>query len=106
MSLAILPLLVAGCGQGKARPPAAAPPVVEVAEVIQRHIPVYSEWVASTDGTVNATIRAQVQGYLIRQNYREGDFVRKGQLLFEIDPRPFQAVLTRPRRPSSKPRRR
>jgi membrane fusion protein (multidrug efflux system) len=68
-------------------------PVVEVAEVIQRDIPVYSEWIASTDGLVNATIRAQVQGYLVQQNYREGDFVRKGQLLFEIDPRPFQATL-------------
>jgi membrane fusion protein (multidrug efflux system) len=64
-----------------------------VAEVIQRDIPVYSEWIASTDGVVNATIRAQVQGYLVQQNYREGDLVRKGQLLFEIDPRPFQATL-------------
>ena len=53
----------------------------------------YSEWTASTDGFVNATIRAQVQGYLIKQNYKEGDFVKKGEALFELDPRPFEAVL-------------
>ena len=51
------------------------------------------EWVGTADGLVNATIRAQVTGYLISQNYKEGDFVRKGQVLFEIDPRPFQATL-------------
>ncbi len=94
LSMAMLPLLAAGCGRGDKGSAAAPPPVVEVAEVIQRNVPVYSEWVASTDGAVNATIRAQVQGYLIQQNYREGDFVRKGQLLFQIDPRPFQATLS------------
>ena len=71
----------------------ASPPVVEVVKVLQRDVPVYSEWTASIDGFVNATIRAQVQGYLISQDYREGDFVRKGQVLFKIDPRPFQAAL-------------
>lgn len=73
--------------------PAATPPPleVEVMTVIQKDLPVFKEWVASTDGLVNAVIQAQVQGYLIRQNYKEGDFVRKGTLLFEIDPRPFQA---------------
>ena len=70
------------------------PPVVEVAEVGQKDVPVYSEWVGTLDGLVNATIRAQVQGYLIKQNYREGDFVRQGQVLFEIDPREYQAALT------------
>jgi membrane fusion protein (multidrug efflux system) len=81
-----------GCkkGQTEGAPPR---PTVEVAEIIQKDVPVYSEWVASTDGLVNATIRAQVQGYLTKQGYKEGDFVRKGQILFEIDPRPFQAVL-------------
>jgi membrane fusion protein (multidrug efflux system) len=81
-----------GCkkGQTEGAPPR---PTVEVAEIIQKDVPVYSEWVASTDGLVNATIRAQVQGYLIKQSYKEGNFVRKGQVLFEIDPRPFQAVL-------------
>jgi membrane fusion protein (multidrug efflux system) len=66
---------------------------VLVAEVIQKDVPIYQEWVATTDGMVNATILAQVQGYLIKQNYKEGDLVKKGTLLFEIDPRPFQAAL-------------
>ena len=57
------------------------------------------EWVGTTDGLVNATIRAQVTGYLIRQNYKEGDPVKKGQMLFEIDPRPFQAALDQAQRP-------
>ena len=56
-------------------------------------VPVYHEWIGSLDGLVNADIRAQVTGYLIAQNYREGDPIKKGDLLFEIDPRPFQAVL-------------
>ena len=68
-------------------------PEVEVVNVIQKDTPVHKEWVAVTDGLVNATILAQVQGYLIKQNYKEGDFVTKGTLLFEIDSRPFQAVL-------------
>jgi membrane fusion protein (multidrug efflux system) len=66
---------------------------VQVAEVLRRDVPVYSEWVGTTDGAVNAVIRAQVQGYLIVQNYHEGDVVRKGQVLFEIDARPFRAAL-------------
>jgi membrane fusion protein (multidrug efflux system) len=84
-------LLLSGC---KKQQTGEAPPLtVEVADVIQKDVPVYSEWTASTDGFVNATIRAQVQGYLIKQNYQEGDFIKKGQVLFEIDPRPFEAVL-------------
>ena len=73
-----------------------------MAEVVQKDVPVYQEWVASMDGLVNATILAQVQGYLIKQNYKEGDFVKKGALLFEIDPRPFQAAVDEagPRWPS------
>jgi RND family efflux transporter MFP subunit len=74
----------------KATPP---PPDVQVANVIEKAVPVYRDYVASMDGLVNATILAQVQGYLIRQNYQEGSFVKKGTLLFEIDPRPFQASL-------------
>jgi membrane fusion protein (multidrug efflux system) len=93
--LAILMAVIslAGCNEDKkvAAPP--PPPEVEVAEVIQKDVPVYSEWVASMDGMVNATILAQVQGYLIRQNYKEGDLVKKGAMLFEIDPRPFQAAV-------------
>jgi membrane fusion protein (multidrug efflux system) len=85
-------LLAAGCGkEEKAAPP--PPPAVEVSEVIRKDVPVYSEWVGTTDGLVNATIQAQVTGYLVKQNYREGELVRKGQVLFEIDPRTFQAAV-------------
>jgi membrane fusion protein (multidrug efflux system) len=77
----------------KKKPEALPPPVVEVVEVIQKDVPIYAEYVGTADGFVNATIRAQVQGYLIKQNYREGDFVKKGQILFEIDPRTFEAAL-------------
>jgi RND family efflux transporter MFP subunit len=85
-------LWAAGC-----RNPNAAPslpiPEVEVASVVQEDVPIYSEWVATLDGYVNAQIQPQVTGYVIRQAYKEGSFVRKGQLLFQIDPRPFQALL-------------
>jgi RND family efflux transporter MFP subunit len=83
-----------GCGNGQVRaaaPP--SPPVVEVAPVIQKDVPLQGEWVGTLEGYVNAQIQPQVSGYLIRQDYREGGLVKKGQLLFEIDPRPFQAVL-------------
>jgi membrane fusion protein (multidrug efflux system) len=66
---------------------------VEAAEVIKRDIPMEREWVGTTEGFVNATIRPQVQGYLVSKNYREGDPVKKGGLLFTIDPRSFQAAL-------------
>jgi len=69
------------------------PPAVEVVEVLQKDVPIFMEWVGTADGFVNATIRAQVQGYLIKQDYREGEVVRKGQTLFEIDPRTFQAAV-------------
>ncbi len=83
---------LSGCAKGDkaAAPP---PPVIEVAEVVQDDVPIYAQWVGTLDGLVNATIRAQVQGYLIKQNYKEGDFVRRGQVLFEIDPREFQAAV-------------
>jgi RND family efflux transporter MFP subunit len=74
-----------------AGPPAA--PDVEVATVEQRDVPIAREWIGTLDGMVNAAIKAQVNGYLLTQNYSEGLFVRKGQLLFEIDPRPFQAAV-------------
>src|SRR5437870_3058841 len=74
-----------------AKPP--EPLEVEVVAVEQRDVPIYAEWIGTLDGMVNAVIRAQVTGYLLRQNYLEGSFVRKGQLLFEIDPRPFQAAV-------------
>jgi len=84
-------IFLAGCKKEQKTPP--QPPVVEVMEVIQKDVPIQHEWVGTTDGMVNATIRAQVTGYLIRQNYKEGDLVKKGQVLFEIDPRSFQAAL-------------
>lgn len=62
-------------------------------EVLQRDVPIYSEWVGTLDGFINAQIKAQVTGYLLRRNYTEGSNVRKGELLFEIDPRTFQAAL-------------
>ena len=70
-----------------------APQDVEVAVVEQKDIPIEREWIGTLDGMVNAAIKAQVTGYLLTQNYTEGSFVRKGQLLFEIDPRPFQAAV-------------
>jgi membrane fusion protein (multidrug efflux system) len=68
-------------------------PVVEVATVTRADVPIYHEWIGSLDGLVNAQIRAQVTGYLLAQDYHEGDLVKKGDLLFEIDPRPYQAAL-------------
>jgi len=79
----------------KAKHRATAPPAptVEVTTVTQADVPIYHEWIGVLDGFVNAHIRAQVSGYLMTQNYREGDPIKKGDLLFEIDPRPFQAAL-------------
>ncbi len=84
-------LCTAGC---KPKVHRTAPlPMVEVASVTQADVPIYHEWIGSLDGLVNAQIRAQVTGYLIEQGYREGNPVKRGDLLFQIDPRPFQAVL-------------
>ncbi len=87
--------LVSACGEKKAAGPAA--PTVEAVDVVQQDVPIVREWVGTTDGLVNAKINAQVQGYLIKQNYREGSVVKKGQVLFEIDPRPFEAALEQAR---------
>jgi RND family efflux transporter MFP subunit len=89
-----LGIFASGCNKGQA---AAAMPVpeVEVTTVEARDVPMYGEWVATLDGYVNAEIRPQVSGYITKQNYTEGSLVRKGQVLFEIDPRPFQATLDR-----------
>lgn len=93
MCAVVLVLMLSGCSTKGKDPAAPPPPSVEVVHVEQRDVPIYSEWIGSLDGMVNAEIRAQVSGYLLRQVYREGSFVKKGQLMFEIDPRPFQAVL-------------
>ena len=66
---------------------------VEVVQVQQEDVPIIHEWIGTFDGLVNADVRAQVTGYLLKQGYQEGGFVKKGQLLFQIDPRPFQAAL-------------
>ena len=94
LAVAALGIFVSACNKSQAT--AATPvPEVEVVMVEQRDVPVYSEWVATLDGYVNAEIRPQVSGYIIRQDYTEGSLVRKGQVLFEIDPRPFSAALDR-----------
>ncbi|MBS1850326.1 MAG: efflux RND transporter periplasmic adaptor subunit [Acidobacteria bacterium] len=84
-------LLTAGCA--KPAGPALPPPLVDVAPVVQKDVPITREWVANVDGFVNAQIQPQVSGYLLRQTYREGSFVKQGQVLFEIDPKPLQVAL-------------
>jgi RND family efflux transporter MFP subunit len=84
-------MFLAGCE--KSAQPAMQPPAVSVATVIEKDVPINSDWVATLDGFTNAQIQPQVSGYLIKQNYREGSFVHKDDVLFQIDPRPFQAVL-------------
>jgi len=89
-------LLLLACEACKDKSVSAAappPPTVQVANVTQQDVPVYHEWIATLDGFINAIIQPQVSGYLIRQNYREGELVRKNEVLFKIDPRPFQAIL-------------
>ena len=93
-SLFVSSLILCSVGCEKpAAPPPPPPMVVEVSTSTQQDVPIVGEWVATTDGYVNAQIQPQVSGYLIRQDYKEGSQVRKGEVLFEIDPRPFQAVL-------------
>jgi len=97
LSLLALLLLLAssvlsGCHSQKASGPP-PPAEVEVVSVVQKDVPIYGEWVATLDGYVNAQIQPQVTGYIVDQTYKEGSFVRKGQILFQIDTRPFQALL-------------
>src|SRR5579883_2508503 len=88
-------LVLSSCSSNTsaATAPGMAPAEVEVATAVEKDVPVSREWIGTLDGMVNAAIKAQVTGYLLTQNYTEGSFVRKGQLLFEIDPRPLQAAL-------------
>ncbi|MGH9446065.1 MAG: efflux RND transporter periplasmic adaptor subunit [Terriglobia bacterium] len=81
-----------GCARPQAAP-APRPPVVDVANVVEKNVPIYGEWIGTLNGYVNAQIQPQVTGYLISQDYREGSFVHKGDVLFKIDPRPFQALV-------------
>jgi len=88
-----LGLAAAGLACGESPPPKASPPDVVVGEARKEDVPVYSEWVGTATGFINAQIRARVRGYLETREYLEGSLVRKGQLLFRIDPRPYQAKL-------------
>ena len=83
-------LLFTGC-EKKEQKTQAGPPEVLVAEVVQQDVPIYNVWVAQLNGPVNADITPKVQGYLLKQNYQNGYFVKKDQLLFELDPRQYQA---------------
>jgi RND family efflux transporter MFP subunit len=89
IALAVIVLLLRPKPAVSAGPPAE----VMVTQVQQKDVAIYSEWIGTLDGLVNANVKAQVTGYLLEQDYQEGSFVQKGQLLFQIDPRPFQAVL-------------
>ena len=86
-------IFAASCSKNMSGTPQGNPPDVEVVQVQQQDVPIFGEWIGTLDGLVNADVRAQVTGYLLRQGYQEGAFVKKGQLLFEIDPRPFKAAL-------------
>jgi RND family efflux transporter MFP subunit len=90
--MAAMAVVLSGCGKPA---PTAAPSVPEVAvtDVIQRDVTLYSDWVGTTEGFVNADIYPKISGYLLKQNYRDGDAVHAGQLLFQIDPREYQAAL-------------
>jgi membrane fusion protein, multidrug efflux system len=91
--LLVLALSLGGAGCGKTKPASSPPTVVEVMRVERRDVPIYQEWVGTLQGDVNAQIRAQVTGYLLTRDYAEGNEVTNGQLLFQIDPRPFDAAL-------------
>jgi RND family efflux transporter MFP subunit len=92
-AIAMSALALAGCSNHVAGSGQGNPPDVMVVQVEQKDVPIYGEWIGTLDGMTNADVRAQVTGYILRQGYQEGAFVKTGQLLFEIDPRPFQAAL-------------
>ena len=91
--IAVALLGAAACSKPTSAARPGDPPDVEVAPVEQKDVPIYGEWIGTLDGMVNADVKAQVTGYLLAQAYKEGSFVKEGQVLFEIDPRPFQAAL-------------
>jgi RND family efflux transporter MFP subunit len=91
--LAAMLLIVVTHSSAKPKPQAPPKPIVEVVQVEQKDVPIYGEWIGTLSGQVNADIKAQVTGYLLTRNYKEGSYVAKGQLLYQIDPRPFQAAL-------------
>ena len=93
LSLSVVSAIGTGCSRTSGATASPPPLLVAVANVEQRDVPVFKEWIGTLDGLVNADIKAEVSGYLVNQAYTEGTFVKKGQLLFQIDPRPFQAAL-------------
>src|SRR5437870_7165073 len=93
IALILVLLFIATHSGAKPKPQPPPASVVKVAPVEEKDIPIYGEWIGTLAGQVNADVKAQVTGYLLSRNYKEGSYVRKGQLLFEIDPRPFQAAL-------------
>jgi membrane fusion protein (multidrug efflux system) len=86
-------LSLSGCGKKTVQTEAPPPPEVLVTQVVKADVPIVSEWVGTLDGSENADIRARVTGYLQKREYQEGSYVKEGDLLFEIDPRPFEAAL-------------
>ena len=91
-AIVILIMATFGCKR-TAHAPQVGPPDVMVMDVVQKDVPIYGDWIGTLDGMVNAKIHAQVSGYLMVQCYKEGELVHKNDLLFQIDPRPFQASL-------------
>jgi membrane fusion protein (multidrug efflux system) len=91
--IALALIVAAGCTSKTAQGAQPGTSDVEVLQVQEEDVPIYAEWIGTLDGLVNADVRAQVTGYLLKQGYQEGAFVKQGQLLFQIDPRPFQAAL-------------
>jgi membrane fusion protein (multidrug efflux system) len=96
-SFLCLPVILYACNNGKAAPAPPPPPEVHVMTIAPERVTLSSEWIATLDGYVNAQIRPQVSGYLVRRTYQEGAVVRKGQVLFEIDARPLEATLEQAR---------
>ncbi len=92
MALAALLVPIFGCKEKEQAAPA-APPEVEVVAIEQKNVPIYREWVGTLEGQVNATISAQVSGYLVNRAYQEGSIVTNGQVLFQIEKAPFEAAL-------------
>lgn len=96
IEVVVVSLLLAAatsCTSASSSTTTADPLQVQVVEAQEKDVPLYQEWIGTMEGNVNADIKAQVSGYLIQQAYTEGTFVTKGQLLFQIDPRPFQAAV-------------
>jgi membrane fusion protein (multidrug efflux system) len=88
----VLAAALAGCGEKSGAATAPPPPVVRVASVLEEDVPISAEWVGTLVGYINAQIRARVAGHLMSQNYKEGSLVRAGDLLFQVDSRPFQTA--------------